>query len=283
MSATLQALASFGATLLACLAPIAAAAQTPAPPGVAVERRLADRFGMAPGDTIELTSDAGSGRVFVVSAIYQARPDPATVLRGEFNVRLHLTDLASLLGQPDRVDRFGVLTRAPVGPDSAAALVNATAFGYRAYPSAEVAAESSQTFVVVSRFHRAIGIISIVASAVFLLCIMLLKVEERRLDAAVMRMVGISRRTVFRVVVLEACLVAVIGSALGIGLAWIASAATNGFYQRRFETSLAFSFLTGDVVLLSVSLSLGLGVVVGLVAAARLVRTDPLTLWRRRA
>jgi putative ABC transport system permease protein len=187
-----------------------------------------------------------------------------------------------MLGHPDRVDRFGLLAQPGVPPDSVAGLVNAAAFGYRAYPSAEIAAGSSRTFLVVSRFHRAIGVIAVVASAIFLLCIMLLKVEERRLDTAVMRLIGISRTTVFKAVVLEACLVAALGSAVGIGLAWVAGAATNAFYQHRFETSLVFSYLTRDVILLSVSLSLGLGVVVGALAAGRLVRTPPLTLWRRR-
>ena len=45
-----------------------------------------------------------------------------------------------------------------------------------------------------SRFHRAIGVITIVASAIFLLCIMLLKVDERRRDVAALRLMGISNR-----------------------------------------------------------------------------------------
>ena len=96
--------------------------------------------------------------------------------------------------------------RPGVSPDSAAADLNRSAFGYRAYSSRAIASESSQTFLVVSRFHRAIAVITIVASAVFLLCIMLLKVEERRLDAAVMRFVGVRRRTIFGALLLEAAL-----------------------------------------------------------------------------
>jgi ABC-type antimicrobial peptide transport system permease subunit len=120
-----------------------------------------------------------------------------------------------------------------------------------------------------------------VASAIFLLCIMLLKVEERRLDAAVMRMIGISRTTIFKAFVLEAAFVAAIGSVVGVALAWLAGAITNAVYQRRFETALVFSYLTPDIVALGVGLSLGLGVLVGALAAARLVRTRPLALWRR--
>lgn len=276
-------------TSLSAVAALATAVPGGAPPpqnlpGVAVERRLAERLGLEIGDTLRLsTHPADSGWRFVVRASFAPRPDPATVLRGEYRIRLHLPDLADLLGHPDRVDRIAVQGRPGIGPDSLAALVNSTAFGYRAFPSTEIASESSRTFLVVSRFHRAIGLISIVASAVFLLCIMLLKVEERRLDAAMMRMIGIGRATVFRAFLLEAVLVAAVGSAVGTALAYLAGAVTNAVYQRRFATGLIFSLVTPEIIALGVGLSLGLGVLVGALAAARLVRTDPLTLWRRRA
>ena len=254
----------------------------PAPAGVAIERRLAEAAALRPGDTIRLAGAADHpGSPFVVRAVYEPDPDPATVLRGEYQARLHLPDLARLLEAPDQVDRFGIGLRAGASLDSVIAALDRVAYGYRAYPTSVIANESSRTFVVVSRFHRAIGLIAIVASAIFLLCIMLLKVEERRLDAAVMRMIGISRRTVFRAFVLEACFVAGFGSVVGTGLAWAAGAVTNAVYQHRFETTLVFSLLSPGIVLVGAALSLGLGLLVGVVASARLVRANPLALWRR--
>src|SRR5262245_52053029 len=189
------------------------ALQAPIVPGVAIERRMEERYALGLGDSITLTPAPNAvRRRFVVRAIYQPKADPATALSGDLRVRLHLPDLADLLGRPDRVDRFAVRSAPGVSTDSAVDRLNRLAFGYRAYPSEEIARESSRTFAVVSRFHRAIGFIAIVASAIFLLCIMLLKVEERRLDAAMMRMIGIGRRTVVSAVVLEACLVAIVGS-----------------------------------------------------------------------
>jgi len=134
---------------------------------------------------------------------------------------------------------------------------------------------------VVSRFHRAIAVITIVASAVFLLCIMLLKVEERRMDAAVMRFVGVRRRTIFGALLLEAAVVAVVGSVVGTGLALVAGAATNTYYRHFFDTALTFSLITPAIVLFSVALSLVLGVAAGAVAAWRLVHTRPMVLWGR--
>jgi putative ABC transport system permease protein len=194
---------------------------------------------------------------------------------------MHLPDLAALLGTPDRVDRFGLSLAPGVSPDTAAAELNRGAFGYRASSSRAIASESSQTFLVVSRFHRAIAVITIVAGAVFLLCIMLLKVEERRLDAAVMRFVGVSRRTVFAALLLEALLIAALGSAVGTALAFAASTATNSYYRHFFDTTLTFSIITPWVLLFSLVLSLVLGALAGALAAWRLVHTRPLVLWGR--
>jgi putative ABC transport system permease protein len=249
---------------------------------LAVERRLAAALGLSVGDTLRIGPAVDSlTKQGVVAAIYEPRPDPAEIAKRERQVRMHLPDLAALLGAPDRVDRYGIGLRPGVLPDTAAAVLNRTAFGYRAYSSQAIASESSQTFLVVSRFHRAIAVITIVASAVFLLCIMLLKVEERRLDAAVMRFVGVRRRTIFGALLLEAALVAVFGSVAGSGLAYLAGAATNAYYRRFFDTGLTFSLITSEIVLFSVILSLVLGMLAGALAAWRLVHTRPLVLWGR--
>jgi putative ABC transport system permease protein len=268
---------------LALVSPAEAAGQQPAPPvAIAVERRLASELGLHTGDTLRLGAAADSVTTLaIVAAIYEPAPDPAAVTRGELGIRLHLPDLERLLGARDRVDRIAVALAPGAAPDSAAAGINRVAFGYRAAPSASIASQSSQTFRVVSRFHQAIGLISVVASAIFLLCIMLLKVEERRLDAAVMRFVGIRRRTIFTALLLEACLVAAVGSAMGLGLAALAGAATNAWYQRYFDTRLIFSLITPDIVLFSILLSLVLGLAAGALASWRLVRTQPMALWRR--
>ena len=251
-------------------------------PDIAVERRLAQDLGLHVGDTLRLgTAPGAMARLAVVRAVYEPRPDPAEITKNDRHVRLHLPDLAALLGAPDRVDRFGVGLTSGTPVDTAVAALERNAFGYRAYPSSAIASESSQTFLVVSRFHRAIAVITIVASAVFLLCIMLLKVEERRMDAAVMRFVGVRRRTIFGALLLEAALIAVVGSGVGTALAFVAGAATNAYYRRFFDTALTFSLITPGIVMFSVALSLALGLAAGAAAAWRLVHTRPMVLWGR--
>ncbi len=251
-------------------------------PGLALDERTAGALGLGLGDTVRVGSAPDSIRTaMVVSAIFRRPNDPATLMRQDRLARFHLPDLAVLLGAPDRVDRWGVVLQPGVDPAGAAAQLNQAAFGFRAHPSAVIAAESSRTFEVVRRFHRAIAIIAVAAGAVFLLCIMLLKVEERRLDAAVMRFVGVRRRTVVAVVVLEATLVALVGSAFGLALAFVAAALTNAWYRAAFDTTLIFALVTPAVAAFAVGLSVVLGVGAGALAALRLATASPLALWRR--
>lgn len=252
---------------------------------IAVDEAFADAARLAVGDTVSISgrpgSEAGAGELVVVGAIYKRSADPSEVARGDYKVRMHLDQLQRISGYGDRVDRFAIATTD--GADIARTLerVNRQAFGFRAYPSKDIAVETSRTFLVVSRFHRAIGVITIVASSVFLLCIMVLKVEERRRDIAALRLMGISRSSVIQSIVIEAGLVAVLGSVLGVLLGWGTSLFVNSHYQALYRTPLEFSILTGSIIAFAVSLSLLLGIAAGLAASWRLVRTPPLTLFGR--
>jgi len=249
------------------------------PRSIAIDERLAADAHIGIGDRLVVsTSPGGVGDSVVVSAIVRRRADPSEVARAEYRVIMHLDELQSLVGYGDRVDRFAVATRGAGATDSAIRHINDAAFGFQAYRSRDIAVETSRTFLVVSRFHRAIGVITIVASAIFLLCIMLLKVDERRRDVAALRLMGISARSIVRSVMVEAALVAVLGSAVGVVLGWIAAQLINWHYRAVYRTPLAFALVTPSIVGLAITLSLALGLAAGLLAAQRLVRMPALEL-----
>ncbi len=249
---------------------------------IAIDERLAADAGLRVGDRVVVAAAADApGDTVIVGAIVARRADPSEIARDEYRVRLHLDHLQTLLGYGDRVDRFAVATRTDAATTRAQRAINDVAFGFRAHRSRDVAVETSQTFRVVSRFHRAIGVITIVASAIFLLCILLLKVDERRRDVAALRLLGISRRTVLGAVVLEASFIAFVGSLAGTGIGGLASAIVNGYYQAHYRTPLRFSIVTPDIVAFAAALSIILGIVAGALAAMRLVRARPLALLGR--
>jgi putative ABC transport system permease protein len=250
-----------------------------APRTIAIDERLASDARIKVGDRLVVaTTPGGAGDSVIVAAIIRRRADPSEVARAEYRAIMHLDELQSLVGYGDRVDRFAVSTRGAAATDSAIRHINDAAFGFQAYRSRDIAVETSRTFLVVSRFHRAIGVITIVASAIFLLCIMLLKVDERRRDVAALRLMGISARSIVRSVMVEAALVAVVGSVVGVGLGWVAAQIINWHYRAVYRTPLAFALVTPDIVFLAVALSLVLGLAVGLLAAQRLVHMPALEL-----
>jgi putative ABC transport system permease protein len=249
------------------------------PRSIAIDERLAADERIKLGDRLLLSpTPGGPGDTVTVSAFVRRRADPSEVARAEYRVRLHLDHLQSLIGYGDRVDRFAIATTSAAATDSAMRGINAPAFGFRAYRSRDIAVETSRTFLVVSRFHRAIGVITIVASAIFLLCIMLLKVDERRRDVAALRLMGISATSIVRSVMVEAALVAVIGSGVGVVIGWVSARIINWHYRGVYRTPLAFASVTPNIVVLAVTLSLVLGLIAGFVAAQRLVRVPALEL-----
>lgn len=253
---------------------------------IAIDEAFAAQAHLKVGDTVTVSSRPGTTKTpdsetVVVGAVVRRGADPSEVARGDLRVRMHLDQLQRVSGYGDRVDRFAIATAPSTPVSEIIDRINHVAFGFKAYPSREIAVETSRTFQVVSRFHRAIGVITIVASSVFLLCIMVLKVEERRRDIAALRLMGISRSSVVRSIVIESALVAVLGCVLGVALGWATSLLVNWHYQALYRTPLEFSIVTPPIVAFAVALSLILGIGAGLLASLRLVRTPPLQLFGR--
>lgn len=272
------------APILALLLTPAAASGAAVPQGscpdslpVLVSRPFASDAGLGAGDPLRLSASPDSaGCRASVAGVYELPADPYRLTKDRPRVLLHLPHLTDLTGRTDQVDRFSVALRDGTSPDSVIPVLEALLPGTRVLETAEVAARTSTTFRVVKRFHRAIGVITIAAGGVFLACIMVLKVQERRQEVAALRLIGISRRTLLGWILAEAALVAVVGGALGIGLGRVTSWIINSHYRDVYDTSVAFSTLTPETVGIGLALAVGLGLLAGAFAAGRLLWMDPL-------
>ncbi|HEV2359053.1 MAG TPA: ABC transporter permease [bacterium] len=245
--------------------------------------RTARALGVAVGDLIDVApTAAGPWRTVRVADVYRPLVYPTEVADRDADIRLHLTDLASLIdpalpGQTDEADSIVVRLRLPPdGGSRFAAELTAMGLGVHAYTSADLARRNSSSFEVVARFHRAIGAIAVVASSVFLVTIMTLRGEEMRREVGTMRLMGIGGRTVTAAALLIATAVATIGSVAGVGLAYVLSFAINGYYRRLFDTELVFSRISWRLVVEAAALSIVLGIAAGALTAWRLLRRRPL-------
>jgi putative ABC transport system permease protein len=250
---------------------------------VLVERRMAEAVPLRVGDTVQVRALGGRGQAlpFVVAGVFEREANPNLIAENQMQMRFHLPDLEALLPQKDRVNRFAVVLRPGTDPDSAARWIEGMAFGTRAFGSAALAAESSATFLVISRFHDAIGIVTILASAIFLLCVMIIRVDERRRDMSMLRLIGVSRSTVFRAIVLEAVAISIAGSAAGAVVGIIAARLVNAHYAGVYDTTLKFALVSPRIVLTAAVLGLLLGIGAGVMAAWRVVSVPPQKLGER--
>lgn len=250
----------------------------PEPLGVAIERPFAAERGIEVGDRLAIGAEPdGRACAATVRAIFEPPPDPSRLTRERPAVRFSFSDLAVLAGRPDAADWFTLGLAPDADPDRVAARLRASLPGPAVRPTSEVTEEASTTFRVIERFHGAIAWITLVAGGVFLSCIMFLKVGERREAVSALRLVGISRRTLARWIMLEAALISVLGGGLGLALGAAASSLVNRFYRAAYDTTLVFSLITPGVLVESLVLSLAMGVGAGALATSRLLSTDPLT------
>ena len=262
--------------------PVIVHAQAPSLPSdtfisISLSEQAAQRLGVHAGDLLELAAQPGGPwQLARVAQIYRPVRYPTEVGRNSIDLRLHLPDLQTLLGRGDQVESIVVRLRAPVDARTVVTRMNAAGLGFRAYTSANLAVQSSSTFEVIRRFHRAIGLVTILASSVFLIAIMTLKGEEMRKAVGVMGLIGISPRTITGTILVIATGVALLGSTLGIGLGYLVSLAINAYYRRLFDTDLVFSRITLPLLGTAVALSLALGIAAGALMAWRLLRRPAL-------
>src|SRR3954470_4489729 len=103
---------------------------------IAIDSRLAADRHLSVGDHLTVSATPG-GRAeqVIVGAIVQRGADPAEIARGEYRIRMHLTQLQTLQDYGDRVDRFAIGTRTPAATSSAIARINDAAFGFHAHRS----------------------------------------------------------------------------------------------------------------------------------------------------
>lgn len=246
-------------------------------PRLAMSELSARRLGLREGNLLEISASAtGPWRTVRLARVYRPALYPSELALRAVDVRLHLPDLQALGDGGDEVDSIVIRLRNPAQANAVATRLNAAALAFRAYTSADLARRNSGTFEVIARFHRAISAVSILASSVFLLAIMTLRGEELRRQVGLMRLVGISHASVAGAILLIAAGVALLGSAAGIGLGYLLSAAINGYYRRLFDTTIIFSQITPSLLVGVAGLSVVLGVGAGALTAWRLLRRPPL-------
>lgn len=258
------------------------------PPGILVTRQLSEALGIAPGDTVRLSADPSGkhARPFRVVGTYEPRPDPMQITAARYEARLHLPDVLALTAQaadPASLESVTAINVALRDPKEAVAFAHALLGrmpGLVARPTAPQA-DDDNPFVVLQRFHLAISVVTLVASTIFLLALMVMLVEERRETIGMLRLIGLRKRRILLQVFAEGLLIASFGALFGVLLAGACQGLFNRFFQWRYDTALVFVRVTPAIAWRCVLLALPFGMLASLVSSWGLLRQQIVSLARR--
>ena len=263
------------------------AGRSSATPDILVSRQLLDSQGLTIGDVVQLSADPtlADTRPFRIVGVYEPVPDPFRFSVQRLEARLHLPDLLELIDDPsdpqsrESVDAISVALHDPADAQEFTRTVSTRVPGLRIRST--IRQDEGNPFVVLERFHLAIAIVTILASTAFLIALMVMRSDERRETAGILRLIGLGKRRVLTQVLFEGLVIAVAGAVFGVGLALVSEGGFNRFFQWRYDTALVFVRISPSVVLRCFALSVPLGVVASVVASWTLLRRDVLALLRR--
>jgi len=267
-----------------------AVAQIEQRPTILISRQLATAERLRVGDTVALSTKPGgvAARQFRIAGIYEPVADPMRLAATRHEARLHLPDLLSLLADPsdplssESVTAINVALTDPRDADAFARDVAARIPIPQLTARPALGGEGSATvFVVLDRFHFAIAIVTVIASTVFLLALMLMLVDERRGTVGILRLIGLRKSRILLQVFAEGLLIAAAGAVFGILFAAALQGAVNAFFQWKYDTALVFVRITPRIALRCVLLAVPLGVLASVISSWTLLRTNVLELAKR--
>jgi putative ABC transport system permease protein len=256
-------------------------------PSVLFSRQLLKAAHLAVGDLVLLAADPAGARAarFRIAGVYEPTPDPLKFNVERLEARLHLPDLIQLTATPsdpqsaEWVTAVNVRLANPADAERFASDLARQSVGLAARATART--REGDPFTVLERFHVAIAAVTMVGSTAFLLALMVIRAEERRDILGMLRLIGISRRSIVLEIIVEGVIVAIVGALFGVLLAAGAQYGINRFFQARYDTTLVFVRVTASIVVRCLVIALPIGIVTGAAAAWTLLRRVPASLMRR--
>ncbi|MEQ1728828.1 MAG: FtsX-like permease family protein [Vicinamibacterales bacterium] len=256
-------------------------------PDILVSRQLLESQQLKVGDVVSLSSDSSGSnpRSFRIAGLYEPTPDPMRLGAARLEVRMHLPDVVEMTAQADPLDAESVdainVVLANDGDARATARRLTTAVPGTLAQRTGNDERRAAPFVVLERFHLAIAIVTVIASSVFLLALMLMLVEERRATVGMLRLVGFRRSRILQYVLAEGVVIAITGALFGVVLSVVMEGGINRFFQWRYDTALVFVRITPGVALRSVAVAVPLGVAAIFASSWSLLRGEGISLTRR--
>ncbi len=249
-----------------------------APDGVAIGSGVAERLGVIVGDVVHAATPDGTPLDLRVVAIYESGVTPLDRTRGY--ALLH--NVQALLGRPDAIGQIEVrLTDSDDAERMTAHIENL--FGY----DAESWQEANASFIAVFRQnHTVVGLViaaTLLLGGFGILAIQIMIVLEKTRDIAILRSVGLRRKDILGIFLMQGALIALIGGLLGAVLGKIAIVELAKLKVEGNPLLKTSTFLVTDDPMYYVEgivFALVVGVVASFIPAWRGARVEPVDVLR---
>jgi len=135
----------------------------------------------------------------------------------------------------------------------------------------------NQVTGVFTIFLGAIAGISLLVGGIGIMNIMLVSVTERTREIGIRKAVGAKRRDILLQFLIESATLGVVGGGIGVILGWVITEAVSHIEVSGMKL---YAVVAPDIIILSVSVSLFIGLISGLYPAMRAARLDPIQALR---
>ena len=140
--------------------------------------------------------------------------------------------------------------------------------------------ETNRQIAIANGFYLGIGSITLLIGLLFVMAIMITRVIEGRGNIALMRALGISRSTIFKIIFMETFTILIIGVIIGISVALLFSTPINLSLQELYGLDIEFSKVSPQLVGLVVIEILLSGIVISIYPAILASRTNIIEIIR---
>ncbi len=144
---------------------------------------------------------------------------------------------------------------------------------FRITSTEEIAATLSSTVGTLTLLLGAIAAISLVVGGIGVMNIMLVSVLERTREIGIRKALGAKQRDIWSQFLIEAAFLSLAGGVIGVIGGWLVA-----YFINRFNV--ITTYVTGDIVLLAVGVSVGIGLFFGFYPAWNASRLNPIEALR---
>jgi len=238
--------------------------------------------GRLPLGTFDAQDWLNRSQPFVIRGITQATFDqPAAE-----TAFLHLSELQDLTGRKnDTINEILVDLYNPAEADTAKDWIEAT---FRDPPV--VAITQANFLSSVNEFAKTfeglgtvVVLVTVLVATMFTSTILVLSIRERSREIGVMRAIGLSRKTIFEMVLTEAVAISLLGLGLGLAFGYLGAVELNSFlkgYTGSFPSGFEFTRFSMSLIGYAAGIALALGVGSGFIPALKASATNIVSVLR---